>query len=105
MDKASNTLNRMRPILEAMERSIDSARRDRLNSDDPPADERPTSPQVATKTPSDDAVIGAVTARDERSEDELIHPAQRMKARPKRSPNEPLDTDTSGDHGYRSRAS
>jgi len=41
MKNSRSTVERIRPILEAMERSIDSARRRRLNETDTPVQHRP----------------------------------------------------------------
>jgi hypothetical protein len=106
MDKASNTVNRMRPIIEAMERSIDSARRDRLNNSDDSLPGTPIPTPDTTIVAADQPIIGAVQPAPERvDDDDLIHPAQRMKARPKRATGFGAEGPASTDAGYHSRAS
>ncbi len=67
MKTSRSTAERMRPILQAMERSIETARRRRLNDTDRVADPQPRPPL-------------AVEPRDNGD-----HKLPRRKARPKRS--------------------
>ncbi len=82
MDKSRPVAERVRPILNAMERSIDAARRRRLHLDDEPeqAVARPAPTPPETPAPCDDDV-------------------PRLKARPKRPSSFPPF-----DGGYRSQA-
>ena len=64
MEQSRSAAERIRPILQAMERSIETARRRRLNDSRGPVSRGPSEP---LKTPSD-------------------KPAPRLKARPKRTP-------------------
>lgn len=66
MDKSKDAVDRVRPILQAMERSIDAARRRRTDGDD----EEP----IAARETGQDEVRGAVDPDT----------AARMRARPKR---------------------
>lgn len=72
MENARTAADRVRGILQSMERSIDEARRERLHRDDPtPA------PRVAPRpVPLD---------RTETDEPDGERPPQRLKARPKRA--------------------
>jgi hypothetical protein len=75
MENPRNAADKVRPILQAMERSIDSARRRRLNTEDAtPAPDEPR-PQDAGQMPH--------IRPDEADEPEAATPP-RLKARPKR---------------------
>ncbi len=86
MDKTRPVAERVRPILQAMERSIDAARQRRLHEAGPPA--REASP-VPTPTERQETAVEA-------------EPATRLKARPKRP--SPL-SGYEGGGSFRSRAS
>ncbi len=73
MEKSRETTERIRPILEAMERSIDSARRKRLHAT------HPASPAPASIPP---ATTQAVPTNEQ--PDDSQEPYYRRKARPKR---------------------
>lgn len=51
MDKSKAKLDRVRPILQAMERSIDAARRRRTADDEPQGEEPPAITPTETPTP------------------------------------------------------
>ncbi len=74
MDKSRETSEKIRPILEAMERSIDSARRKRLHTAHP-ASPAPTTSSISPTRPA--API------NEQPVDAQV-PYYRQKARPKR---------------------
>lgn len=105
MDKSSNTADRMRPILAAMERSIDKARRRRLHGGDGethaiptpppgPAQPRPQHNAFDQVVPTRSAHVAGDSTSDRRDSEE----PQRLKARPKRDRNLGIDD------GYRSKA-
>ncbi len=71
MDKSRPAADRVRPILQAMERSIDAARQRRLHS----PDGQEADPQVATPISTGTPTEG--------------EPATRLKAKPKRPPQMP----------------
>lgn len=75
MDKSKAKLDRVRPILQAMERSIDAARK-RRTADDAPAEETP-GPEETAETPRPPAAVPGTGAVDPET-------ATRMRARPKR---------------------
>jgi len=75
MDKSKARLDRVRPILQAMERSIDAARQ-RRTADDDPAEEKPTTGETADAPTPTPAVPGSGAVDAET--------ATRMRARPKR---------------------
>lgn len=106
MADSHTTADKVRPILKAMERSIESARRQRTDGDEPDVQSTPMSngghprPSAPVR-PSTPHIIRE--DRSERDEDEIIHPAQRMKAKPKRSSFSDAFNDR--DSEYRSRAS
>ncbi|MEM7229713.1 MAG: hypothetical protein AAF432_12950 [Planctomycetota bacterium] len=107
METNDHTVKRVRPILEAMERSIDSARRERLNDTDMPVTPEASTPAptpATTPVSADEPLIGA-SSPSPRADDELIHPAQRMKARPKRPSAFTNNVNPMDDQSYRSRAS
>lgn len=72
MDKSRETSEKIRPILEAMERSIDSARRKRLHTAHP-----------ASPTPTSIPPTRPAAPINEQSSD-TEQPYYRQKARPKR---------------------
>ncbi|MDY7109563.1 MAG: hypothetical protein SYC29_13095 [Planctomycetota bacterium] len=86
MDKPRPAAERVRPILQAMERSIDAARRQRLHvtGDEEKKDEDAPQPAESENRPTNG------------------EPPQRLKARPKRSGHFP-ERDSGG--SFRSRAS
>lgn len=85
MDKPRPAAERIRPILQAMERSIDAARRRRLHM-----------------TGDDGKAEDAVKPVEPENRPTNGEPAQRLKARPKRSGHYP-DREAGG--SFRSRAS
>ncbi len=71
MKNSRTTAERMRPILEAMERSIDAARQKRLHDVDGPAQPRP----LAVDQPKvGDGAIPRRKARPKRATPQLLHP-------------------------------
>ena len=77
---AKNTVDKIRPILEAMERSIESARRQRLNEDGADAPDAQADRQVGGPS----TVADSSAFRPDESNDDDRDP-KRMKARPKRA--------------------
>ena len=77
MDNARSAAERVRPILQAMERSIDTARQRRLHTSGIPV--REMVPVTPIKQETSEAVVG-----------QDGEPAPRLKARPKRA--SPLST-------------
>lgn len=75
MENPRNAADKVRPILQAMERSIDTARRRRLNTEDEPA----TAEEAAPSAPSQPASI-----RPEQGDEPESANPPRLKARPKR---------------------
>ncbi len=77
MKTSRSTAERMRPILEAMERSIDAARRRRLHETDTPVQPRPTAVDGHTKANGDgdgDGEVPRRKARPMRATPTLRHP-------------------------------
>ena len=73
MKNPRSTAERIRPILEAMERSIDTARRRRLHETDTPVQERPTA--LDTHANADgDGEMPRRKARPKRATPTLRHP-------------------------------
>lgn len=71
MKTSRNTAERMRPILQAMERSIDKARRQRLDDTDTPAAPRPMSVEHHAHT---DGEMPRRKARPKRATPPMRHP-------------------------------
>ncbi len=71
MKNSRTTAERMRPILEAMERSIDAARQQRLHGIDGPARPRPLAVEPHT---ADNGEIPRRKARPKRAAPQLLHP-------------------------------
>jgi hypothetical protein len=92
MDTQKPVAERMRPILQAMERSIDSARRARVKSPEPAA---------AKPQPPTNEHVPAPPYRPELSEP-VEESLPRLKARPKHFPSPFFAPQKHGD--YRSRA-
>jgi hypothetical protein len=95
MDKSKPVADRVRPILEAMERSIDLARRRRLERSDCPAE-----PQRPTAAPPSPTGSPPPPPPSQPGETDPAAP-QRLKARPKRDPS----FGTYGNSDFRSKAS
>ena len=96
MDPKRNCSERMRPILQAMERSIENARRNRTNQPAEPPRPQTVVPRIASPfVPAPTVPSTSVSATE--------HPAQRLKARPKRLENPALNSFEQ--MTYRSRAS
>ncbi|GEM_PF-2894067 len=71
MKNSRDTAERMRPILQAMERSIDAARQKRLQNVDGPAQPRP----MAVDRPlNGDGEIPRRKARPKRATPQMLHP-------------------------------
>jgi hypothetical protein len=79
MDKSRTTADRVRPILEAMQRGIETARRQRMH--DGPEPMAPT-PPVSRPAP---AAAAPTTTLQQPFHDHRPDMAGRMKARPKRA--------------------
>ena len=71
MKNSRTTAERMRPILEAMERSIDIARRQRLHGTDTPVQQRP---MAADRHGNGDDEMPRRKARPKRATPTLRHP-------------------------------
>lgn len=100
MERQRPVSDRIRPILEAMERSIDSARRKRCNTNDRPATPRPASPP----TPSGNVNGSHPTHTNSNApSSDLPRPSggddspPRLKARPKR----PMNLNSNSSNNWR----
>ncbi len=71
MKNSRTTAERIRPILQAMERSIEAARQQRLRDVDGPAQPRPLAIDRHT---ADDSEIPRRKARPKRATPQLLHP-------------------------------
>ena len=71
MKNSRTTVERMRPVLQAMERSIDAARQKRLQGADGPAQPRPLAVDQHTVG---DGEIPRRKARPKRATPQLLHP-------------------------------
>jgi hypothetical protein len=71
MKNPRSTAERMRPILQAMERSIDAARQQRLQNVDGPAQPRP---MAVDRQTTGDGDIPRRKARPKRAAPQLFHP-------------------------------
>ncbi|MCH7798988.1 MAG: hypothetical protein IID28_11180 [Planctomycetes bacterium] len=75
MKNPRSTAERIRPILEAMERSIDTARRRRLHETDTPVQERPKAIDThANANANGDGEMPRRKARPKRATPTLRHP-------------------------------
>ncbi len=74
MDMKKNAADRVRPILEAMERSIDSARRRRLGDHSQPTQHRTVTEGNTPATPTNNEPVAIPSEQN----------PQRLKAKPKR---------------------
>ncbi len=77
MKNPRSTAERMRPVLEAMERSIDTARRRRLHETDTPVQERPMAIDTHANADGDgdgDGEMPRRKARPKRATPTLRHP-------------------------------
>ena len=104
MEQSKNTADKIRPILQAMERSIDQARQDRTGQRRAaePAGEREM-PQAAT--PPDRPCHDAPADREKPAKpDDPKAPARPLKARPKRPGNvNPLSSSSGGQSPFQWR--